>query len=276
MGFLVKAPQWVYALVMGLAQGLTEFLPVSSSGHLSLLNLAFGRDTEAGIEFTFFLHIATLIASLVYFRQDIARLIVAWKRENERSMAGERRICVFLIVGCLITGPMGLLLEDKLAPIAGNIRLLGGAFLLTTIVLVVAERLLQEHPHRQMNNLGLLCSAIVGFAQGCAVIPGLSRSGSTIAGGMLTGMSREQSTRFSFLLGIPIIIAGALKDGLDLARGQLTLPPMGACVIGFIAAAVAGYFAIAWMIKLVQKTQLYWFAGYTFILGVCLIVASFF
>jgi undecaprenyl-diphosphatase len=269
------AIQWLYAAALGLAQGLTEFLPVSSSGHLSLLNLVFGVNAKSGLEFTFFLHIATLIASLIFFRHDIAELVRAWFPKNKATMRPQRRLSLYLIVGCLITGPMGLLLEDTLGFVAGNYLLLGLAFLLTTVVLCLAEYLTQRLPQRKPTDMGYICAALTGFAQGCAVIPGFSRSGATIAGGMMVGLSRKEATRYSFLLGVPIIIAGAAKDGIDLLGGQLVLPPLGVSALGFVVAGISGYFAISWMLKFVQNTQLYWFAAYTAVVGAVLIVLYF-
>ncbi|MDR1412323.1 MAG: undecaprenyl-diphosphate phosphatase [Actinomycetes bacterium] len=283
----LPASPWLYSACLGLAQGLTEFLPVSSSGHLSLLNLLFGVNGEEGLEFTFFLHIATLIAALIYFRRDIARLVRAWAPAHRHDMADRRRVGVFILIGCLVTGPMGLLLEDKLGAIADNYLFLGCAFLLTTIVLCVAEILTNRREEQERrahhkaaapvtsSNMGMLCAALTGFAQGCAVIPGFSRSGATIAGGMMVGLSRKEATRYSFLLGLPIIAAGAVKDGLGLLNGSLVLPPFGISLTGFIIAGVSGYLAIAVMLHFVQNTQLYWFAAYTAAVGIILIVISF-
>jgi len=274
--FLLVA-DWIYALLMGVVQGLTEFLPVSSSGHLSLLNLFFGIDAEAGLDFTFFLHVATLVAALIYFRKDIAGLVCAWLPKNEEAMAGQRRISVFLLVSCLITGPMALLLEDHLAFIASSFLLLGFAFLATALLLTLTEILVLRMTHKcDMDDMGFARAALIGFVQGCAVIPGISRSGATIVGGMWAGLSRENATRYSFLLAIPIIMAGVAKDGYDLLKGGVSaLPPFAISALGFIAAGISGYFAIAGMIKLVQRTSLVYFALYVALLGLILIAVSF-
>jgi undecaprenyl-diphosphatase len=195
-------------------------------------------------------------------------------------MAADRRVGIYLLIGCAVTGPMGLLLEDKLGFIAGNYRYLGIAFLLTTVVLCLAEYLTlrRQRAHTKESELaqmGWLCAAFVGFTQGCAVIPGLSRSGSTIAGGMSVGLSRKEATRYSFMLSLPIIVAGAARDGLGLMTGSLVLPPLGVSILGFVVAGVSGYFAIVWMLRLVQNTQLYWFAAYTAAVGMLLIGISF-
>jgi len=276
MTYLIMTADWFYALTMGIVQGLTEFLPISSSGHLSLLNLFFERDATVGIDFTFFLHIATLLAAIIYFRRDLRDLVLAWLPKNRKEGAAQRRITVFLFISCLVTAPLGLLLEDRLAAVAGNLLLLGLAFLLTATVLTATELLtFRKDLNRPADQLTIPRAAGIGFAQGCAVLPGFSRSGATIAAGMWTGLSRTEATRYSFLLAIPIILAGAAKDCFSLIKGTLILPPFAVSLLGFVAAGIAGYVAIAFMLKLVQRTTLIYFALYTALLGLALIALSF-
>lgn len=259
-------------LIMGIVQGLTEFLPVSSSGHLALLNLVFTQ--SGGIDFTFLLHLGTLLATIIYFRQDIGSMLQSLLPKN-KHMVEERKLFFYLMVATAVTGPLGLLLEPKLDAFSESLLVLGFAYLGTTVVLSAAEYFTGKRDSIEISKMGWFRAALVGLAQGIAVIPGLSRSGATIAGGMGVGLSREKATRFSFLLAIPIIVAGALKDGVDLAQGQLALPGLWVCVIGFIASAVFGYIAIAVMIDLVKRIKLYWFAAYTAVLGTVLLVLHF-
>lgn len=260
----------VQSLILGIVQGFTEFLPVSSSGHLAILNLVFGAK-DGGIDFSFFLHVATLLATFAYFWRDILEMLQSLLPQN-KHMVAQRKTVLYIVVACLITGPIGLLIEPELEFMSGSLLFLGCAYIVTTVVLCSAEYFTNHKARLETENLGPLRAAGVGLAQGLAVIPGVSRSGSTIAGGMAMGLSREAATRFSFLLGMPIIIVGALKDGIDLAQGQIVLPSFWVSVIGFVAAAVSGYIAIAWMIKLVKHVKLYWFALYTGLLGIGLIV----
>lgn len=259
-------------LIMGIVQGLTEFLPVSSSGHLALLNLVFTE--SGGIDFTFLLHLGTFLATVIYFRQDILNMFKSLLPKN-KHMVEERKLFFYLMLATAITGPIGLLLEPKLDAFSQSLLVLGIAYLVTTAVLAGAEYFTHERKGIEISQMGWRRAALVGLAQGIAVIPGISRSGATIAGGMGVGLNREKATRFSFLLAMPIIAAGALMDGIDLIQGQLALPGFWVCLIGFITSAVFGYIAIAVMIDLVKRIKLYWFAGYTAILGVILLVLHF-
>lgn len=258
------------SLVMGVVQGLTEFLPVSSSGHLALLNLIFGNKS-GNIDFTLLLHIGTLIATFVFFWRDIVDLLKSLLPRN-KAMVGERRMLLALLVATLVTGPIGLVLEPKLNALSTSLLALGISYLMTTIILCGAEYFTGNKGTRTPENMGIVRAALVGLFQGLAVVPGISRSGSTIAGGMVAGLNREKSTRFSFLLAIPIILAGGLKDAVDLVQGQVVLPGALVCVVGFLAATVVGYLAIRFMVDVVKRIKLYWFAGYTALLGIVLLV----
>jgi len=268
---------WVYAVVMALVQGLTEFIPVSSSGQLSILNMLFGGEPAGAVDFYFFLHIPTLIAAIVYFRNDIKDIIISWLPANRESMSAQRRITVFLIIAMLVTGPMGLVFSSRLDAYAANMFILGSMFIVTALMLVSSEYALQKmKQHRSMDKLTPARAAGIGFIQGLAVIPGISRSGSTIAAGLWMGMSREQATRFSFLLTIPVIVAGSLRDTVRWVQGDLVLPSFWISAIAFVIAGIVGYLTIAWMIRLVQRTSLNFFAIYAALLGVILIFLHFY
>lgn len=258
---------------MGLIQGLTEFLPVSSSGHLAIFNYFF---PEAGgsLDYTFLLHIATLLAIIVYFRADLKAMILSLLPQN-KEMKKERMMFLYLVIATAITGPIALYLEPKLDAFSSNLLILGIAYIATTILLVAAEYFTGEKASREAEEIGGWQAAFVGLAQGAAVVPGLSRSGTTIAAGMAMGLSRAQAARFSFLLIIPIVLAGAIKDGANLLQGELVIPGFFASLVGFVVAAVSGYFAIVFMIDVVKKITLYWFAFYTALLAILLIVLHF-
>jgi len=257
-------------MILGLVQGLTEFLPVSSSGHLAILNLIFSKEVAGGVSYTFFLHIATLIAAGIYFRNDLRDLLVCWLPRNA-GMVEARRLFLLLIVACLVTGPIGLAFDGYLQDMSDSLAWVACGFFATSLVLVVAERLAGSPRTDELSQLSWGSAALVGLFQGIAVVPGLSRSGSTIAGGLMAGLKKEHATRFAFLVGLPIIAIGALKDGIDLMQGQLTLPPWPVTLIGFVVAGISGYLAINWMITRLQRTNLNWFAVYTALLGAVLI-----
>ena len=261
------------SLFMGIVQGLTEFLPVSSSGHLALLNLIFGS-TEGSIDFTLLLHVGTLLATLAFFWRDILDLLKSLLPKN-KHMVAERRMVLAILVSTAVTGPIGLLLEPKLDALSTSLFALGIGYLVTTGILCAAEYFTGNEGKRTPSDMGIGRAAIVGLIQGIAVIPGISRSGSTIAGGMAVGLNREKAARYSFLLAIPVILAGALKDGINVIQGEIVLPSFLICAVGFIASAVAGYVAILFMIDFVKRIKLYWFAGYTALLGIVLIVLGF-
>ena len=262
--------EFLVAAILGLVQGLTEFLPISSSGHLAILNLIFGKEVAGGVAFTFFLHIATLIAALAYFFDDIRDLIVCWLPRN-KDMVQARHLFMMLVVACLVTGPIGLALDGYLQDMSDSYVWVACGFFATSVVLIAAERLTRSLQHGALSRLSLGHAALIGLFQGIAVVPGLSRSGSTIAGGLMAGLKKAEATRFAFLVGLPIIALGALKDGVDLVSGQLTLPPWPVALIGFLTAGVSGYLAISWMITRLKKTSLNWFAAYTALLGAVLI-----
>ena len=294
--------EYLVAVVQGLIQGLTEFLPVSSSGHLALANLIFGHDLAGGVSYSFLLHVATFVAACVYFRKDIKELIICWticlhRPQNEGEgiaqgrprpratgfsslrlkhthMAHQRRLFFMLIVACVVTGPIGLLLEPRLDFMSSSLVWLACGFFATTVVLSFAELLTHTRQKGRLSDLTFAKAGIIGLLQGLAVLPGLSRSGATISGGMFGGLRKDEATRFAFLVGLPIILMGALKDGIALLKGSVTLPAAGVCLVGFLVAGLSGYGAISWMISSLKKVRLYWFALYTAVLGSVLLVLA--
>ena len=261
---------YLVAVILGLVQGLTEFLPVSSSGYLAIVNLIFGTDLGGGISYAVWLHVATLVAAFIYFRRDIAGLLVCWLPRS-REMKRERRLFLMLVAASFVTGPIGLLIEPRLEFMSESLLWLACGFFATTLVLSFAEWATRTKQHGRLKDMKWPQAALVGLAQGIAVIPGLSRSGATIAGGMLGGLQKKEATRFAFLVGLPIILMGALKDAIPLAKGEVELLPLPVALVGFVVAGISGYAAISWMIASLNKVKLYWFGVYTALLGVVLL-----
>lgn len=260
------------ATLLGIVQGLTEFLPISSDGHLAVAYHLLHRSPN--LTFEVFLHAATLIAMVVYFRADILRLLSALMPKNA-AMKAERRVVVLIIIGTAISGAIALALGPYIEPLSNSMVWVGLGFLATAALLTLGEILDRRTAHLAgPEDLRVPSAGLVGFMQGLAVLPGVSRSGSTIAAGMMTGLSREQAARFSFLLGIPIIALAASKDGVDLLGGQASLPGVAASAAGFVAAGVAGYLAIAGLLALVRRHSLYWFAAYTAVLGTAMLLLN--
>lgn len=261
------------AIVLGVVQGLTEFLPVSSDGHLAVVYQIFGMEPDLSYEI--FLHAATLIAMYVYFWNDVVRLVASLSPRNRDRATADRRLVLLIVVGTLISGVVGLAIEPFVEPMAASQMWVGIWFLCTAGLLTVGELLSKRVAAiPTIEALSIPRDGFVALMQGLAVLPGLSRSGSTIAGGMLMGLSRESAARFSFLLGMPLITVVAAKDGLGLFTGATVLPPWPIAFAGFAAAGIAGYFAIWGLLRFVRGHSLYPFAIYTAALGTVMLASG--
>lgn len=247
----------MHEIVEGLIQGLTEFLPVSSSGHLVIVPAMLGWE-EPPLGLTVMLHLGTLVALLIYFRADLIRLLLGLLGKGE-DPAGTRRIIRFLVVGTIPAVIAGLALggffEDAFQrPYESCIELV-----ITGFLLIGMEKYGERAMRRPLDDGR---AAFIGGAQALAILPGISRSGATIGAGLLAGLTREEATRFSFLLSIPAI-AGALV--LDLAKGNLVVT--GASIAGTVVSGISGYLAIAYLIRFVRTHSLTVFAWYLFAIG---------
>lgn len=260
------------AAALGFVQGATEFLPVSSDGHLALVYRAFGSPPD--LTFEVFLHFATLLAMLVYFRADLLGLMRAMTSGGKGSP--ERRLAMRIAGGTVVTGLAALALEPVVEPMSASGLWVGIWFLCTAALMTVGELLGPRVPRTEAaHDLTWPKTALVAVLQGLAVLPGLSRSGSTIAGGLLGGLRRDEAARFSFLFGIPIIALAAAKDGVDILTGGASLPGAGVSALGFVVAGVTGYLAIWGLLALVKRHSLIVFSVYTAVVGTALLVAYF-
>jgi undecaprenyl-diphosphatase len=259
------------ALILGIVQGLTEFLPISSDGHLAVAYLLMGG--VPNLSFEVLLHAATLLAMLTYFWADVVRLLSSLLPRN-RARTDERRLVLLIAIATVVSAVVALALSDVVQPLSESVLAVSLGFLGTTALLVIAEIADRHGPTLDRpERLGIVQLGFVGLLQGLAVLPGLSRSGSTISGGMFFGLSRKDAASFAFLIGIPIIALASAKDSLDVLRGVSTLPgtPV-ALVVGFVAAGFAGYAAIWGLLKFVRTHSLYWFAAYTGVLGTAMLL----
>lgn len=247
-------------------QGLTEFLPISSDGHLALAHYALGMTPD--LTFEVFLHAATLLAMFWFFRADLVRIVSSLLPRNRERFGPDRALARTIFIGTFVTGIVALILEPVVEPMASSLVWVGVWFLGTSLVLAGGEYFAAHGTvTASPETLPLRKTALIAVMQGLAVLPGLSRSGSTIAGGIFAGLTRESAARFSFLLGMPIITLAALKDAVDLVGGVETLPSWPVSLAGFIASGISGYLAIGLLMRLVRTRTLWGFAAYTAIAG---------
>ena len=260
--------QVVQAVLLGVLQGISEFLPISSSGHLRVVQEFFGIADEFGLAFDTMLHVATLLAVVVYFRNDLAHMARAFI-SRDPELAPDRRLALLVIVATVPTGVIGLTGGDFFE--TADMLYVGIAFLVTSASLTAADALSRKSLHAA-EGLGWGRAVLVGIAQGVAIMPGISRAGATMAMGLGVGLDREQAARFSFLLSGPIILLAGAKQGLDVLGGGATLPGPAASIAGFVAAAVTGYAAIAGLMAFIKRHTFAVFAVYTAVMGVSVLV----
>lgn len=262
---------WIEALLLGLVQGLTEYLPVSSSGHLAIGSALFGIAGEDNLTFTIVVHVATVLSTLVILWKEIAWI---FRGLFQFQWNIETRYVLNIIVSMIPVGIVGLFFKDTVEGIFGSGLLVVGCMLLVTASLLAFSYYAKP---RQKESISLKDAFIIGLAQACAVMPGLSRSGSTIATGLLLGNSKATLAQFSFLMVIPPILGEALLDVLKLMKGEAlggTELPMSALVVGFLAAFVSGCVACKWMINVVKRGKLIYFAIYCAIAGLVTLAVS--
>lgn len=262
---------WLQALVLGLVQGFTEYLPVSSSGHLAIGAWLFGINGEDNLTFTIVVHVATVLSTFVVLWSEIAWILRGVLKFRFNS---ETRYALNILISMIPVGIVGLFFKEKVEEVFGSGLAIVGVMLLLTAALLTFSYYAKV---RQKDNISLLDAFIIGCAQACAVMPGLSRSGSTIATGLLLGKKKEMLAQFSFLMVIPPILGEALLDVLKLVKGQEAFGGIGMfpLVVGFLAAFVSGCLACKWMIEMVKRGKLIYFGIYCAIVGTVLILGSF-
>ncbi|WP_406150887.1 undecaprenyl-diphosphate phosphatase [Streptomyces sp. NBC_01012] len=270
---------WFESFVLGLVQGLTEFLPISSSAHLRLA-AAFAGWHDPGAAFTAITQIGTEAAVLIYFRKDIARILSAWFRSLfNASMRSDHdaKMGWLVIIGSLPIGVLGLAFKDQIEGPFRDLRLIATTLIVLGIILGVADRLAARDEtggkHRAikerktLKELGVKDGLIFGFCQAMALVPGVSRSGATISGGLLMGYTREAAARYSFLLAVPAVLASGVFELKDAGEGHVSWPPT---IFATIIAFVVGYAVIAWFMKFITTKSFMPFVIYRVVLGILL------
>lgn len=254
------------ALLLGVLQGLTEFLPVSSSGHLVIVPALLGW-SNASLVFDALVHWATLLAVLAYFWRDVwFYLRAGWASLWRRSLdVPGARVAWAIAVGSVPAALAGALLENTFETLFHSPRAAAGFLLVTAGLLFASERLGRRV--RSMESITLADGLIVGLAQALAITPGISRSGATIAAGLVRGLEREAATRYSFLLGLPVIFGAGLLQVGQLLAGMTQAEPAGTLAVGFLAALVSGFLAIHGLLRFVRRHRLDVFALYCALAG---------
>lgn len=262
---------WFEALILGLIQGLTEYLPVSSSGHLTIGANIFGINGADNLAFTVMVHVATVLSTIVILWKEIDWI---FKGLFKCELNEETRYVINIVVSMIPIGIVGVFFKDKVEEIFGSGLLVVGCMLLVTAVLLAFSYYAKP---RQKAKITPIDAFIIGLAQACAVMPGLSRSGSTIATGLLLGNKKENMAQFSFLMVIPPILGEALLDIIKGLNGEAAFGGIGTLpmAVGFVAAFVSGCFACKWMINIVKKGKLIYFGIYCALAGVVTLIFSF-
>jgi len=268
-------------LLLGIIQGLTEFLPVSSSAHLVFAEAILGIP-RPGVFLEVILHLGTLVALLVVFREDLLAIVrgflgslarPAWVHGNPhgRRIPPEGRLAWLILVGSIPTALMGLLFEGTFERIFASVTLVAALLMVTGVILLVSGRRSSTRPLQETSVLDALT---IGFAQGLAIAPGISRSGITIAAGLWRGLDREASARFSFLLAIPAILGAGLYKAREITLAHAMGFTPFQLLLGFVASVVTGYLAIRWMLEIVRRARLSWFAYYCWAVGLLVLTFS--
>ncbi|MBI3227310.1 MAG: undecaprenyl-diphosphate phosphatase [Mycolicibacterium cosmeticum] len=264
---------WLQVIVLSIVQGLTEFLPVSSSGHLAIVSEAFfGRD--AGASFTAVIQIGTEIAVLIYFARDIGRILTAWFGGlfDAAKRTPDYWLGWWVILGTIPIGIAGLVFKHYIRDDIRNLWIIATALIVFSAVIAAAEYFGKQT--REITDFTWKDSLIVGTSQALALIPGVSRSGVTISAGLFLGQKRDAAARFGFLLAIPAVLASGLfslpdafhPEGAGQSATGLQL------LVGTVIAFVIGYAAIAWFLKFLVRHSMYWFVGYRVIAGVTVLI----
>ena len=261
----------IQAIVLGVVQGLTEFLPISSSGHLRIVPALFGWD-DPGAAFTAVIQLGTMAAVLLYFRADLWRIATAWLRSlRDRSMRDDldARMGWYIILGTIPIAVLGLAFKDPIETKFRNLELIGTTLIVFGFVMLAAEAVSRrDRPLREITRRD---GFLIGCAQALALVPGVSRSGATISAGLFLNFDRAAAARYSFLLSIPAVVLSGLFELRHAGEGNL---PIGATIVATLLAFVVGYASIALLLRYLARHTIAVFVGYRFVLGAMVIALA--
>ncbi len=267
------------AIILGLAQGLSEFLPISSSGHLALLQYFFDVSAENVLPFAVLLHLGTLVSVFIVYWKDIVELVKELIAVIRDIFTGKglrinanptRRLGFMIIVATIPTAVIGLVFNDLFSALYLSLVAIGIGLLITGTILLIAEKMGRNN--KTVKEMKFKNALFVGIMQGVAICPGISRSGSTLFGGLISGLNKEFAVKFAFLISIPSILGSVIVEAPDAFRAGMDMSLVGPVIVGVIVSALSGLFAIKAMIKLVSNKRLIGFSFYTWALGIAVIV----
>ena len=271
------------AVILGLVQGLAEFLPISSSGHLALLQQWFGIDENKVLLFAVLLHVGTLISVFIVYWKDIWELIVELCLTIKDLLTGKglrleerpvRKLGVMIIVATIPTAIIGILFNDLFDKLYTSVLPIGIGLIITGFLLVLAER--TGNSNRGIDKMNFRNALFIGTVQGIAICPGISRSGSTLFGSLICNLDRKFAVKFVFLISIPSILGSAIMETPEAIKAGFDMAQLGPVLVGMAVAAVSGLIAIKTMIKIVSDKKLSYFSYYVWALGAAVVIYSFF
>ncbi len=274
---------YLEAAILGLVQGLAEFLPISSSGHLALLQQWFGIDENKVLLFAVLLHVGTLVSVFIVYWKDIWELIVELCLTIKDLCTGKglrleerpvRKLGVMIIVATIPTAIIGILFSDLFDKLYTSVLPIGIGLVITGFLLVMAER--TGTSNRGIEKMNFRNALFIGTVQGIAICPGISRSGSTLFGSLICNLDRKFAVKFVFLISIPSILGSAIMETPDAIAAGMEMSQLGPIIVGMAVAAVSGLIAIKTMIKIVSDKKLSYFSYYVWALGAAVIIYSFF
>lgn len=267
------------AIILGIFQGVAEFLPISSSGHLAVLQTLFGI-TEGNLFFTEMLHLGTLVSIIIVYFNDIYKMIVEFfslifdliKGKKIKKLTVHQKLALFIIIASVPTGIIGIVFGDFFEAMYTSILPIGIAFMVTGVLLWVIEKV--NSKKKDISKMTASDALFVGFIQGAAILPGISRSGSTIVACLFRGLDKELATRFSFLIAIPATLGAALLGIVDVIKSDTAVLIDMPLIVGVVLSAIVGIISIKFLVRILNKNKLHYFSYYLWIVGAITIISQ--
>lgn len=267
------------AIILGIFQGVAEFLPISSSGHLAVLQALFGIK-EGNLFFTQMLHLGTLVSIIIVYFDDIYKMIVEFftlifdllKGKKIKKLTMHQKLALFIIIASVPTAVIGLVFEDFFESMFTSILPIGIAFIVTGVLLWVIEK--NNSKKKNISKMTPQDALFIGFVQGAAILPGISRSGSTIVAGLFRGLDKSLATRFSFLIAIPATFGAALLGIIDVIKADTAIIIDFPLIVGVTLSAIVGIISIKFLVKILNKNKLHYFSYYLWVVGAITIISQ--